>query len=55
MPYPRILESLDQYRSGYHSLQKMQHRKLMLLDSLILWNGTLRSVFEIRSRGKPAF
>ena len=28
--------------------------KLTLLDSLIMWQGELRSVFEIRNRGKPA-
>ncbi len=28
--------------------------KLILLDSQILWKGELRSVFEIRSRGKPS-
>ena len=28
--------------------------KLILLDSLIMWQGELKSVFDIRSRGKPA-
>jgi hypothetical protein len=27
--------------------------KMILLDSLIMWNGVLRSVHEIRNRGKP--
>ena len=32
---------------------KCSKGKLILLDSLIMWNGALRSVFDIRSRGKP--
>ena len=33
---------------------KCNKGKLILLDSLIMWNGDLKSVFDIRSRGKPS-
>jgi hypothetical protein len=33
--------------------KKCNSGKMMLLDSLIMWNGVLKSVHEIRNRGRP--
>lgn len=33
--------------------KKCSEGKMILMDSLIMWNGVLTSVYEIRSRGKP--
>ena len=35
--------------------RKCNTGKLILQDSLIMWNGELKSVYEVRNRGKPTF
>jgi hypothetical protein len=34
--------------------KKCSKGKMILLDSLIMWNGELKSVHQIRNRGKPS-
>ena len=33
--------------------KKCEKGKMILIDSMIMWNGTLKSVHEIRNKGMP--
>ena len=57
-PMPRVTMStglcvLNKTGVDITLCKKCNAGKMVLIDSLIMWNGSLKSVHEIRNKGKP--